>query len=320
MQIFIRLAHSRSGKLTAGATLALGAALALISHPAAAQVPDVGVWINHEGKGAVEIKPCGPALCGNIVWLRDPINDEGKPLSDRRNPEESKRTRPICGLPVIGSVKRTSEGWDEGWIYNPEEGAQYDVYLKASGDRLTVTGYKGVKLFSKTFTWTRAPADLQRCDGAKQTKAKPAAPLKPAAPVNAATTPAPGAAPAKPKPNTAVTPAPNPAQDKAATAPKAAPAAKPATKATAKSPSAAPSKAATTAKAPSPKPAARPPQAATTKPGTATSTAATEKKKAPAKKAAAPGTAAAAPKGEAAKPAVAKKKTADETEASSAVE
>ena len=177
MQFFTRFVAGRRGNLAAQAAFALGAALALpeLREAQAAGPAEVGVWINHEGKGAVEIKPCGAALCGNIVWLKNPVNDQGQPLFDRRNPDETKRTRPICGLAVIGNVKRTSEGWDEGWIYNPEEGAQFDVALQASGDRLTVTGYKGIKLFSKTLIWTRAPADLQRCDGAapQQTKAKP---------------------------------------------------------------------------------------------------------------------------------------------------
>lgn len=212
MQFFTRFAQHRGRNLAAKAAFALGAVLTVVeSRSAEAQVPsEVGVWINHEGKGAVEIKPCGAALCGNIVWLRDTVNDQGQPLFDRRNPDETKRNRPICGLPVIGNVKRTAEGWDEGWIYNPEEGAQYDVAIRAAGDRLTVTGYKGIKLFSKTLIWTRAPADLERCEGApaSQTKAKPAlAPPKVAAPKpsddlapakkQAATSGPPTAAPAK---------------------------------------------------------------------------------------------------------------------------
>ena len=210
MQFFTRFVAGRRGNLAAQAAFALGAALVLPelrdaqAAGQAAGPAEVGVWINHEGKGAVEIKPCGAALCGNIVWLKNPVNDQGQPLFDRRNPDETKRTRPICGLAVIGNVKRTSEGWDEGWIYNPEEGAQFDVALQASGDRLTVTGYKGIKLFSKTLIWTRAPADLQRCDGAapQQTKAKPVvAPPKLAAPKPQDGT----SAPAAKKPVTATT-------------------------------------------------------------------------------------------------------------------
>jgi hypothetical protein len=31
-----------------------------------------------------------------------------------------------------------------------------------------VTGYKGIKLLSKTLVWTRAPADLPRCPPGKE--------------------------------------------------------------------------------------------------------------------------------------------------------
>lgn len=280
MQFFTRLVRSRRGSLATQAAIAFGAALGLpdVREAHAAGVPEAGVWINNEGKGAIEIKPCGAALCGNIVWLKNPVNDQGKPLSDRLNPDETKRNRPICGLPVIGNVKRTPEGWDEGWIYNPEEGAQYDVALQAAGDRLTVTGYKGIKLFSKTFTWTRAPADLQRCDGAgpQQTKAKPVvAPPKLAAPA-----PQDGAAPTAVKKQATGGPAPAAA-----------------VKATAK-----PAAALTAAKKPPAKDAKAGPPAATgapaKTPGTAKTTTADKQGVAPAKKAVAakptqPGTAAA---------------------------
>jgi uncharacterized protein (DUF2147 family) len=299
----ILASFGRNGNLVASAAVALGAAvLAMEVKPAQAQVPEVGVWINHEGKGAVEIKPCGDALCGNIVWLKSLVNDEGQPLIDRRNPDESKRNRPICGLAVIGNVRRTSDGWDEGWIYNPEEGAQYDVYLKASGDRLTVTGYKGVKLFSKTFTWTRAPADLQRCSGANQAKIK--SPAKPAtAPAVKATAPA-AVVPQKSAKPAAGVPAPKPvARDNAKANVKAGAATAPTAKKPAASPSAkTPEQKATVAKKPAPAKAA----------ATKSNVAATPAVKKPAATSSADKKAAVKP--------VAKKKTADEAEASSAME
>ena len=99
MQFFTRFVRGRRGNLATRAAFALGAALAFpdTQNAQAAGAPELGVWINHEGKGAVEIKQCGAALCGNIVWLKSQVNDQGQPLFDRRNPDESKRTRPICG-------------------------------------------------------------------------------------------------------------------------------------------------------------------------------------------------------------------------------
>jgi uncharacterized protein (DUF2147 family) len=131
-----------------------------------------GVWFNNSGRGAVEIRPCGATgrdanyLCGFIVWLKEPNNKKGEALRDGYNADPRKRTRPICGLPVLGSLRPMSDGsWDQGWVYDPEQGKSFDAAIALhSPDRLILTGYKGVKFFSKSFVWKRAPDDLPRCD------------------------------------------------------------------------------------------------------------------------------------------------------------
>lgn len=157
----------------------LAAALACIvmaavpSGPAYAQAPApgappsyTGLWYDDTGQGAVEITQCGDRLCGRIVWLKTPVDTSGQLLVDDLNPDPARRRRPICGLDVIGDVKRQRNGtWDEGWIYDPKEGKAYDVELKLrSADTLLVTGYLGVKFLSETLTWKRAPDNLKRCD------------------------------------------------------------------------------------------------------------------------------------------------------------
>jgi uncharacterized protein (DUF2147 family) len=149
----------------------LGIALALAGFTAAdAADPTksagvLGVWIDAKGEGAVEIGPCGEKLCGKIVWVKDPNDKNGKPLVDLFNPEPAKKKRPICGLPVIGDLKRQADGsWDTGWIYDPNEGKSYDLEVTAkSADRIQIKGYLGMKFLNETFIWTRAPASLQRC-------------------------------------------------------------------------------------------------------------------------------------------------------------
>ena len=148
--------------------------------PSAAPPIEIGIWINHTGKGAVEIRPCGASgasanrLCGFIVWLKEPNKKSGEPLTDGYNPDAAKRRRTICGLPVLGSLQRVSGGWDNGWVYDPEQGSQFDAAIQlASRDRLALTGYKGVKFFSKSFHWRRAPADLPRCDQPREARATP---------------------------------------------------------------------------------------------------------------------------------------------------
>jgi uncharacterized protein (DUF2147 family) len=97
--------------------------------------------------------------------MKDPIDEKGKPLIDINNPERSKRARSICGLQIIGAAaKQSSDTWDKGWIYDPDEGKTYDLELKLkSGDVLQVTGYIGTKFLSETYTWRRASTTQPRC-------------------------------------------------------------------------------------------------------------------------------------------------------------
>lgn len=119
--------------------------------PANAAGSPLGVWIDDKGRGAVEITECNGALCGKVVWVKSKSDTKG------------------CGAQILGGVKRVGRGgWDNGWIYSPDHGRKFDVALTPVGnDRLRVTGYTGIKLFSEDRTWTRAPADLPRCDTAE---------------------------------------------------------------------------------------------------------------------------------------------------------
>lgn len=146
-------------------TLAPAQAWAQATKAALAPLPESGVWYDDTGKGAVEIQPCGNALCGRIVWLKEPKNAAGQMLTDKLNPEPAKRGRPICGLQVLGNLQKQGDGtWDAGWVYDPKEGKSYDAALQVAGPgKLAVTGYLGVKFLSRTLSWTRAPADLPRC-------------------------------------------------------------------------------------------------------------------------------------------------------------
>jgi uncharacterized protein (DUF2147 family) len=126
---------------------------------------EVGLWIDDTGTGAVEISPCGRKLCGRIVWLQEPLDKNGKPLIDDLNPTAGQRGKPVCGLQVLGNLERQSDGtWDNGWVYDPKVGESFDLAVELRGpSQLVITGYKGLKLFSKKFVWTRAGGALPPC-------------------------------------------------------------------------------------------------------------------------------------------------------------
>ena len=152
----------RAVKYIASAFVAL-AGPAIIESASAASDP-IGIWLNDTGRGAVEIKQCGEALCGNVVWVKSESDANG------------------CGKQIIGDVAPVGGGrWDNGWIYSPERGRKYNVELTplSNGD-LKVVGYSGMKFLSKTMIWKPAPADLQLCVQT-DAKADPASSTQPAA-------------------------------------------------------------------------------------------------------------------------------------------
>jgi uncharacterized protein (DUF2147 family) len=177
-------------------------AVALLSTGAArADSSPLGLWIDHTGRGAVEIVKCGEKLCGYVAWVKDSKDAEG------------------CGEQIIGDVKSVGGGkWDNGWIWDPDSSSKYDVELTPMGDQMRVVGYAGSKWLSESYTWKRASADLKKCTKAGQAAdtpaPKPAADATPAVPAVQKvasvepTAPAPTPAPAAKK-ATEVTPEPS---------------------------------------------------------------------------------------------------------------
>lgn len=147
------------------------AALWLLAGAAHAAPSPAGLWIDHTGRGAVEIVQCGSSLCGKIVWLKDQKNAKA------------------CGMQIIGNVRASGRSWGGGWIYSPERKSKYDVELTPIGDdKLKVFGFAGIRMFGQTMTWTRAPDDLPRCGETIAATADKAAPTDKAADANQSVT------------------------------------------------------------------------------------------------------------------------------------
>ena len=152
------VARSNLRSAAAGVVLALGAGPAV-----AADV--LGTWATAEDKSHVEVVPCAEAaeqLCGSIVWLKEPNDDTGQPKLDKNNPDPALQSRPIVGLPLLAGFVKAAEPdvWEDGEIYNPEDGDTYSCTMTLLEDgRLEVRGYVGLPLFGKSQTWTRVTAN-----------------------------------------------------------------------------------------------------------------------------------------------------------------
>ena len=91
-----------------------------------------GTWLTEDGRARIRTEKCGPQnanLCGYVVWLKVPLNDQGQPRVDFKNPDPKKQARPSLGLQLIMGLKPQPDGHYGGKIYNADE--FYDVTMWA---------------------------------------------------------------------------------------------------------------------------------------------------------------------------------------------
>lgn len=118
----------------------------------------VGTWLTGSKKGHVQIYKQGDKYFGKIVWLKEPNNPTtGQPRTDINNSDAQKKTRPLLGLVNLRDFKYDgSNTWDDGKIYDPENGKEYSCKMKlVDANHLDVRGYIGISLMGRTDSWTR---------------------------------------------------------------------------------------------------------------------------------------------------------------------
>jgi uncharacterized protein (DUF2147 family) len=124
-----------------------------------------GIWLDQSGRGGIDIQSCGDKLCGNLVWLKEPLNPQGKPKTDIHNPDTALQSRPLCDVPILSGFTQDSPNhWTGGTIYDAASGKTYKSNMELQPDgTLHVRGYVGFTFLGRTETWTRPPSALQRC-------------------------------------------------------------------------------------------------------------------------------------------------------------
>jgi len=145
---------------------ALGLAIACLARTCSAwAATPVGLWYAEGGAAQVTIEACGETLCGRVVWLRSPLDEDGCELRDRNNPEPGLRNRPVVGLEVLRGLSPRSDGtWSDGRIYDPGSGNTYTCVARLeSENRLRLRGYLGIPLIGRSTTWIRVGTEQQTC-------------------------------------------------------------------------------------------------------------------------------------------------------------
>lgn len=145
----------------------MAAAVLLGAGAGAASAADIaGAWLTEGGASKIKLEPCaappgpsGAAMCGRLVWLREPNDPKtGGPVTDRMNPDPKLRGRALLGIVLITDVKPAEDAGE--WTaraYNADDGKTYDVTLKLDDEgKLELEGCGLGGLVCQGETWTRA--------------------------------------------------------------------------------------------------------------------------------------------------------------------
>ena len=139
-------------------TISAGLLLIVIhSFPASSQVPE-GTWLL-ANKIAIQVFDCSGLLCGRIVWLLRPRLPDGQPDLDHHNPDPALQQRPLCGLTIIWGLQPDGPSqWSSGSLYDPEDGATYDVTAELTDpNTISARVYRGTPLLGRTEILIRDP-------------------------------------------------------------------------------------------------------------------------------------------------------------------
>lgn len=135
--------------------LALPLMLGLSAVAKAQADPLEGVWLNEEKDAKIQIFKGNDGLFyGKIIWLKEPV-ENGAPKLDKNNPEKTKRRQQIVGLVILKSFEKDGNTYDDGTIYDPNNGKTYDATITYKGNTLALRGYVGFSWFGRTTTWAR---------------------------------------------------------------------------------------------------------------------------------------------------------------------
>jgi len=114
-----------------------------------------GLYLTTDDKSVIQVYKQNDAYFGKIVWLKNPIDpDTLLPKEDKNNPKQASKSDPILGLKLLKNFTQTDENvWENGTIYDPDNGKTYSCIIKKEGKILKVRGFIGFSIFGRNVSW-----------------------------------------------------------------------------------------------------------------------------------------------------------------------
>ena len=137
------------------ASVLVAIVIALSSHALAGD--PTGVWLVQDRSAKVRVGTCSDALCGKVIWIREPIDPtNGKPWLDKNNSDPHQRNRHLLGIPIAIDMKASQvpNKWT-GRVYSIDHGKHFDGSLTLlTPTKLKIEGC--LLLICQSEIWTRA--------------------------------------------------------------------------------------------------------------------------------------------------------------------
>lgn len=108
----------------------------------------IGVYWSPKKDAKIEIYKKSDTYFGKSIWT------ETK-RKDLKNPNPSLRDRELLGTDLFTNFVYKDGTYEDGKIYDPENGKTYDCKISFNGKSLKVRGYIGISLFGRTETFQR---------------------------------------------------------------------------------------------------------------------------------------------------------------------
>ena len=111
----------------------------------------LGDWIPESKDGKISIYKQGDKYFGKVSGGKTPDR------KDVHNPDEKLRTQPIIGFVILKDFEFTGKYWENGTIYDPNNGKTYSCNVKMKRpNELEIRGFIGISILGRTTVWTRA--------------------------------------------------------------------------------------------------------------------------------------------------------------------
>lgn len=119
-----------------------------------------GMWFTKsksKNSSIIEIYKQNNKYQGRILWISNPFDDKGNYQLDVNNPNKENRLKPIIGLTILKGFEFKENKWENGTVYDPENGNTYkaSIWLSEHATKLHLRGFIGISLLGRTEIWTR---------------------------------------------------------------------------------------------------------------------------------------------------------------------